>query len=398
MSFFSEEQIAQWKREQDKVQQPACAKCGLYRTCISPKMHPQGQGRESVLVVAEAPGREEDRRGTQLIGESGQLLRRSLAAVERDLEEDCWRTNAIICRPPKNRTPTSVELEYCRPNFLAAVKQYRPRVILILGRVPLELIVGWVWKDSIGTLGRWVGHQIPCYELGAWLCPTWHPSYLLRNPNDEALYKEFCNHLEQAFKLPSLPEQPRIAERVRVIKEANEATLWLEKFLEQGGPIAVDYETNMLKPDGPEARIRSCAVCWRGRETISYLWQGSVIEATRHLLHSPAIPKIAANMKFEERWTRKAFGRGVENWAWDTMQAAHVLDQRGGITGLKFQAFVQFGVASYDQTIEQYLAAKTTRTENEVFRAPVDQLLLYGGIDALLEYKLAVRQRKQIYG
>ena len=76
------------------------------------------------------------------------------------------------------------------------------------------------------------------------------------------------------------------------------------------------------------------------------------------------------------------------------MTDAHVLDKRRGITGLKFQAFVNFGVGDYDRTVSPYLKGEGGNGRNRVTEAPLNKLLLYCGMDALLAFKLAEKQRE----
>jgi hypothetical protein len=110
------------------------------------------------------------------------------------------------------------------------------------------------------------------------------------------------------------------------------------------------------------------------------------------------IPKIAANAKFEERWTRKTFGHGINKWDFDTMLAAHLLDNKPGVCGLKFQAFVKLGQESYNDHIEPYLKADGSNEENRIKEIAIKELLIYNGLDSLLEWKLAKIQKREIEG
>jgi len=98
----------------------------------------------------------------------------------------------------------------------------------------------------------------------------------------------------------------------------------------------------------------------------------------------------------EERWTLKTFGHGVTNWGWDTMLAAHCLDNRPGICSLKFQALVRLGVPSFNETTEPYLANVKGSPYNRIDEIYPPALLLYNGMDARLEYKLAMVQMKDM--
>jgi uracil-DNA glycosylase len=359
-----------------------------------------GEGRKKILVVAEAPGQTEDERGEQLIGDAGQLLRRHLRKFDVDLDRDCWKTNACICRPKNNVTPTNAQIEACRPNVLRAIKEFRPRTIILLGASAVRSAIGHCWREDPGAIGRWVGWTIPHREWNAWICPTWHPSYLKRTENrkgeGELLSMFFDRHLEAAVSFKKRPWKTPPRRDIRLIVEPSLAARDIE-IQTAGCPksIAFDYETNMLKPDSDEAEIVSCAICWDGKETTAFPWHGPVIPAMKALLRS-SIPKVGANIKFEDRWTRAKLRCRVKNWQWDTMLAAHVLDNRTGITGLKFQAFVQLGQESYDNTVAPFLKAKGKSHVNRIRDVPLRELLTYNALDSALEWELAQVQMRQM--
>jgi len=390
---------------------PRCNVCGVYRGCRTPKMPVTGEGKRKVLIVAEAPGKEEDKRGTQLIGESGQLLREVLREIDVDLDRDCWKTNSVVCWPGEgNPKPTKKRILQCRPNLLKTIKELQPRCVILLGGTAVSSLIGYLWKEDPGKVSLWAGHTIPDREFNSWVCPTFHPAYLLRSGGDQALRLWFKRHLEVAFRQKGRPWEvvPDYRKQVRIEYDPRGAAALLESFPDNpDDPIAFDYETTMLKPDSSEAKIVSCAVAWWAsndedvravsflwRGEAVFLWRGEAVEAMGELLRSD-VPKIAANLKFEERWTRKEFGHGVNNWAWDTMQAAHVLDNRPGITGLKFQAYVNFGQPVYDVKTAPYFKSESNKP-NRIYEIDPKELLLYGGLDALLEFKLAKVQMRKL--
>ena len=110
---------------------------------------------------------------------------------------------------------------------------------------------------------------------------------------------------------------------------------------------------------------------------------------------SKVIKKIAANIKYEIKWAKVHLDADIEPWAWDTMLAAHTADPRTGITSLKFQAFIQFGIPPYDGDVEKLWKDTTSNEINRIRMADKDALLLYNGMDAGLEYMLALKQMKE---
>ena len=394
MSFFD-------KKEFRKTPTMArCNVCGAHRSCNTPKMPVTGRGERGVLIVAEAPGKEEDRQGTQLIGQSGQLLREVLGEIDVDLDRDCWKTNAVICWPGEgNPTPSLQRIQQCRPNLIKAIQELKPTTVILLGVSAVKSLIGHLWREDSGSISQWAGWQIPDCEFNAWVCPTFHSAYLLREKSP-VLRLWFKRHLKAAFAKTARPwrKMPDYRKRVKIIYDSGEVASLLMGLPDGGGPVAFDYETNMIKPDRPNASIFSCAVAWKasdGVRAIAYPWRGVAVSATQQLLRSE-VPKIAANLKFEERWTRRMFGHGVRNWLWDTMQVAHVLDNRPGITSLKFQAFVQFGQGVYDAEVSPYLKGINSDGVNRIGNADMQKVLIYNGMDALLEYKLAELQMRRL--
>jgi DNA polymerase len=354
-----------------------------------------GKGELGILIVGEAPGEFEDEQGRQFVGKSGALLKQTLSDLGVDMRRDCWLTNALICRPPKNRTPDEKEIGYCRPNLMATLAALNPQVVITLGGTAAKSLLGSIWKEAVGPITRWVGWNIPYQKRNVWICPTYHPSFILRDSNkiNEMFFKK---HLAAAVAHTSRPweEIPTWTTRVEVLFDTTEAARRLRAITEEGGPCAVDYENTCLKPEYEGAEIVCCSVSHKG-QAFAYPWHGDAIAATGQLLVSPKVAKIASNLKHEDRWSRWAFGRPVVNWLHDTMIAAHTLDNRPGITGLKFQSFVQFGVESYDDHIKPFLQATDGGHINRIKQVDPKDLLKYCAWDSFLEEKLALKQRKQ---
>jgi uracil-DNA glycosylase family 4 len=345
-------------------------------------------------------------------GKSGELLWRTLAkyGVERN---DCWTTNSARCRPPHNKYPEKT-VGYCRPFLVQAVTELKPEIIILLGAKAVASLLGWreVWGSDIGKASRWDGWRIPCQHLNAWICPTWHPSYIIRTDygesgeqedwkgdrNNEVRKMLFERHLKAACKLKGKPwgMTPDYKSRVTVELDPNRAAQYVYAVRDMGLPTAIDYETDRLKPDMKDSRIVSCAVS-NGKHTIAYPWHGEAIRATGELIRSK-VPKIASHMSFEQRWCIKEFGTAGRNWRWDTMTTAHCLDNRPSISGIEFQAFVNLGQAPWDEGVSEYFDSGKggANAENRIREVPRERLLLYGGMDALLEFEVAQIQAKRL--
>ena len=391
--FFKSYELTQVKLPESIV--PKCGACGLYKTCRSPKMPYSGKGKKKILIVAEAPGEEEDRQGLQLVGKSGSYLSSVLKKLGVDMRKDCWLTNAVICRPPDNELKDNKIIDYCRPNLINTIKKLKPTTVIVLGGVAVKSLMYHVWsKDVDREVTRWTGWTIPSQTINAWICPTWHPAYLLRMES-RVLEASFRKHLKKAITLSTnnpWPEgPPNYREQIELLYDKKS----INKFLNgiTSGIIAFDYETNMLKPDNKEARIISCSICWNGKRTVAFPLLPGVKQPLRDLLGNGEVLKIAQNMKFEDRWTRKVLGVQVKGWRWDTMLGTHILDCRTDITGLKFMSFIVTGQPRYDANVEAFLKdSASANTPNRVDQIPLEELLIYNGMDSLLEFILADQQ------
>lgn len=391
--FFPESTL---RTKQPAYRVPRCESCKLYKSCNSPKMPVTGKGKKGILIVGEAPGKNEDEQGKQFVGDAGQALIQELRKCGINMRRDCWVTNAIVCHPKGNRTPTDKEISYCRPNLMKTIEEKQPHLILLFGATATKSLVQDLWKEKIGAMERWVGWQIPSQRLNAWICPNYHPSYVnrLSNTNQgKVLSLLFRSYLKQALQLETEPweEIPDYRSEIHVMYDADKVVEEIKALMAFGAPITFDLETDRLKPDHPDARIVCCSVS-NGQTTISFPWDGKSGGWMENLLNSD-VPKYGWSIKFESRWIRKKTGIWVNNWQWDGMLGAHWEDNRRGITGLKFQSFVRLGFDSYNDAIEPYLKAKNSNERNRIDEIDLKQLLVYCGFDSLLEHKICQMQR-----
>lgn len=393
-TFFAPAELAVLKPPVSRV--PECGICGLWRTCKSPKMEPSGKGRKRILVVAEAPGQDEDASGKQLVGNSGDELMRVMNKYGIDMRKDCWLDNSLRCRPPNNDIKNKKWVQYCRPNIINSIEEFQPEIIILLGGTATQSVLGWLWKDDVGGINRWAGYQIPHQKLNVWICPTFHPSYLLREKS-KVLNRRFEEHIEAIGKLETRPwdKVPDYQKDIQLIFSPSEVPILLDKY--RDGIVAFDYETNMLKPDHEKAEIVSCSVCWNGKETIAFPWHGEAVKAARKLFKRPGVRFVGANIKFEDRWTRAKLDIEIGNaWLHDIVLGAHAIYNASKIrkiTSVKFQSLVFYGMDSYDDHLKPYL--KTKKGGNAINRIrdiDMKTLLMYNGLDSFIEYRIAKHQ------
>jgi len=384
-----------------------CKKCGLNKKCISPKMDVHGEGGKGIFILAEAPGANEDRKGEQLIGKAGAVLRRELRHLKVNLDKDCWKLNAVNCRPTdregNNRKPTDIEISLCRGKVVESIRKHNPKVIVLAGSVAVKSFLGTRWKKNLGGIAKWRGWAIPDRDFGSWVVPVFHPSYVLRSGKNRVVSTVFRNDLKQietCLRTP-FPEWPDEDKAAQILWEKNQVEDYLTEVLKYNPKVlAFDYETTGLKPQAKGHKIACVAMCWQNNRTVSWEWRNTPMKLFRKVMGNPNIGKVAANLKMEDHWTAVAAKRvKIHGWLWDTMNAAHVLDNRKGITSLKFDVYKRYGIADYDSSISGYLQSGNEaggNSFNRIFEAPREELLIYNAKDALFTYRLAVDQMTEL--
>lgn len=138
-----------------------------------------GHADAPVMLIGEAPGRDEDLEGLPFVGRSGQLLDRMLQAIGLTRASSAYITNVIFWRPPGNRPPTPDEAAICAPFLLRHIELKQPKVLLLLGGTPVKHVLN-VEAGITKIRGRWGTYSANGVEIP--VLPTFHPAYLLRQP------------------------------------------------------------------------------------------------------------------------------------------------------------------------------------------------------------------------
>jgi uracil-DNA glycosylase len=169
------EETLGWLELRDRV--AACTRCALSKTRTQ-TVFGVGDQHADWLIVGEAPGAEEDRRGEPFVGRAGQLLNSMLRAIGLEREQ-VYIANVLKCRPPGNRNPEPEEVARCEPYLKRQVALVRPKLIVAMGRFAVQSLLKTT--ASIASLRGRV-HE---YE-GVPVVVTYHPAYLLRSLPDKA--------------------------------------------------------------------------------------------------------------------------------------------------------------------------------------------------------------------
>ena len=161
-----------------KAEVLSCTKCSLHSTRTQ-GVFGVGNRRAEWLVIGEAPGAEEDRRGEPFVGRAGQLLNAMLAGIGLPREQ-VFIANVLKSRPPNNRDPKPDEVAACLPYLMRQIALLQPRLMLAVGRIAAQNLLA---TDM--PLGRLRGQVHYFGELNTPLIVTYHPAYLLRTPADK---------------------------------------------------------------------------------------------------------------------------------------------------------------------------------------------------------------------
>jgi len=157
----------------------ACTKCPLHGSRTQ-GVFGVGSREAQWLVVGEAPGAEEDRRGEPFVGRAGHLLDAMLKAIGLSRGSNVYIANVLKSRPPGNRDPKPEEVAACLPYLMRQIELLRPRVMLAVGRIAAQNLL-----STDAPLGRLRGKVHHFGELNTPLIVTYHPAYLLRTPSDK---------------------------------------------------------------------------------------------------------------------------------------------------------------------------------------------------------------------
>jgi DNA polymerase len=140
----------------------------------------EGSPDARLMFIGEGPGREEDLQARPFVGDAGILLTRLIEKMGFR-REDVYIANIVKCRPPMNRDPERDEIEICRGYIEKQIEIINPQVIISLGRISSQTLIGNPALKMTSTRGRFFDYN------GIPLMPTFHPAYLLRNPKDKWL-------------------------------------------------------------------------------------------------------------------------------------------------------------------------------------------------------------------
>ncbi len=151
-----------------------CRRCKLHRTRRT-IVFGEGNEKAELMFIGEGPGYDEDVQGRPFVGKAGQLLTKIIQSIHLEREE-VYITNIIKCRPPQNRNPEPDEIQSCHPFLQKQIQSIQPKMICALGTFAAQTLLSTDTKIT-ALRGRF-------FDVGGIkVLPTYHPAYLLRNPD-----------------------------------------------------------------------------------------------------------------------------------------------------------------------------------------------------------------------
>jgi DNA polymerase I-like protein with 3'-5' exonuclease and polymerase domains len=245
-----------------------------------------------------------------------------------------------------------------------------------------------------------VGEQIPDQEYKIWICPIYHPSYILqltkkaKNMKKTAAMRMWIKEIKAAFTLAGTPVPDYTLNESRIQQILNPYAV--ADFLSTlGEEVTFDYETTGLKPHRYGQEIICVSVC-DGKKLGVFPWFDHHIFRTawREFLSDPKHKKIAHNIPFEILWSVIKFGEGVDPLIGDTLLKAHCLHNRKPVNA-KYLTYAKFGVVGYDDIADRFIKTNKDETKawganalNHIKGMPIKDCMIYCAHDAWYEFQL----------
>jgi len=304
----------------------ACVRCRLHegRTNAVPG---EGPADATVMLVGEAPGKEEDASGRPFVGSAGRILEAALkaAGLPRDV---VFITNVVKCRPPGNRTPKADEIGACRPYLLKQIAAVRPKVLVTLGSTALRGLLGPgnELKEARSKTLRW--GEIP-------VIPTYHPAAVLYNRKlERALRRDLRKvarivrpkkpRLRSGPPREGLPMKPTASSggavvspdgRILLLKRADEATWCLPKGTVEPGESP---EATAVREIREETGLRVKLLRPLATVHYAYYWPAestNVDKTVTYFLAEPVGGRLRLEGGFDEaRWATKSEALRLLHW------------------------------------------------------------------------------------
>lgn len=367
--------------------------CGLEKTTTNPYIHRSGAKNPKILIVGEAPGQNEELTGELFSGKSGKLLRNVLKDLDVNLKDVCF-TNAIHCRPPKNVTPTNLQIASCSENLLQVIRDTANSVklVLLLGNIPLMALLNKKGITKYHGIAHTIGDvlYVPCY----------HPSYVLRDKKNRfpVFAEDIANALDRMDNIGVALYKHKIIDAEQLEK--------LYPEIVSSELVALDYETTGKDPYSENAAILGLGICWKHNEGVFLPLEHKDIE----LGYTKYIHRINLIKKIMENNVSKVFQNGafdviyqhmcldipvssVKGYRHDTILQHHLLDENDRKHALSQMTSKYLpDISGYDNEMK----AQRVEHNDKFAEIPLDKIAYYCVGDVVATWRLCKLFRKQL--
>lgn len=376
----------------------SCISCGLYKQCTTPKIIPIGENKKRIMNIGEFPSRTDDEQGSVFSGKFGRILKSEYAKHGIDLFKDCININALRCHPHTELTTSkkTSAINSCRKYVLEAIEKYKPHVIVLFGDLAVKSVIGHRWKKDLGTIAKWRGFLIPDQDFKSWICPTISPTFVSESELEvEVIFSQDIKRIAGIVREPvPIYKEPEIhyIDDLSILNEIKHGT------------ISFDYETTGIKPHAEGHQIVCASVAVTKDKVYTFLMpEKKKRKPFIDLLKNGAVYKIGHNIKYEDNWTNVRLRTAISGWKWDSQLASHIIDNREGITSLKFQTYVRLGIVDYDSEINPILQSvdNTSNGFNKLVEYVKDpdnakKVLKYCAYDSINCYRITEQQLNEL--
>jgi DNA polymerase-1 len=363
-----------------------------------------------IMLVGEAPGKIEDRLGIPFVGDAGDILTGFLADSGMDVER-VYVTNMVKCRPPKNRTPCVKEIKTCLGHIYHEIRTIKPKVIMLLGRVPLQLF-NLTAQGGVGKArGKLFEMPLPRWQDGPIfkVIPTYHPAAFLYRPDEKlkARVRDDFKFAQQVATTDATEKQEVYDVKYEVADTVDKVREMVEQ-VKVNGLFSFDTESPDLHFWDSPMRLLQISIGlgkswvipfynhvpdlpddwkdWRMKPHFQNGDRDKVIEILREIFENAEITKTAHNAKYDMnvvfRWLKlKTLG-----WIWDTSIMHHLLYEYSP-HDLEFLSDIELATGDYGFLVREIVGhgKELRRTYDWI---PDEILWPYGATDAESGYRL----------
>lgn len=388
------------------VYDDTCSKCKISAFCTHVCIPGEGSTSAKIMIIGEAPGRDEDLENRVFIGKSGKYLRKCLkeAGIKK---EDVFITNVVKCAPFDEEgnisNPDDVEIASCIDYLWEEIELINPKLIITVGgKSTGALLNKWKISKVRGNLQRMEFECSSGKKKVFKVLPTWHPAYIIRG-NQRAGY-ELMNDLLYAKQLISKKVEEKV--KYELVNDQEDLVLFVDKLLKMHenrklsyGAIAVDVETSddvseegsKPKPYSPSIALVSIQISWAEGEAalIPVIREESVfndavgIKILRGQMKRifDRIPVVGQNFKFDCTVLYTKLGLEVKHVVFDTLLAHHMLFSGSLPNSLEFMAGRYLHWMNHKDELRQHIE-KLPKGMGNMMNVPLKALVKYGCADS----------------